>query len=280
MSDIFVKIGCGQWGELSVVLGQIELGLKQTKEIEEVPIQEEAQLVWLMLLAGIFTECGDYGISAESLPQKEYIEPLFDIMAATNTDDVFLMAAKAVLAINMHFDDPKTNPVMAICGTLRKAEHFGTILVHLINEQACPYKDVETLKQCLSCVRDLFESSKETAHFFYTNDLNVLVDIILQEVKNLPPEDEIRVSYLQCLRALIQNSPWMMDGRYRRHVRFDAGIRNAECGMRIVLQGRSHVCFPPAAPPIYAYPYPTIYTPYVMHTRAIRTYITGHLPRP
>jgi hypothetical protein len=54
---------------------------------------------------------------------------------------------------------------------------------------------------------DIF-SSEATTDFFFTNDQNVLVDIVIRECQDLPPADEVRVVYLQILRQMILNSNW------------------------------------------------------------------------
>ena len=56
----------------------------------------------------------------------------------------------------------------------------------------------------------------ETCNSMYTNDINVLVDVIIREVSNLPTMAELRSAYLRVLHLLLLNSEWAIKGRYKR----------------------------------------------------------------
>ena len=46
--------------------------------------------------------------------------------------------------------------------------------------------------------------------------MKVIVDIAVRELVNLPADDDIRKNYLDVLNALMQNSQWLSQGRYKR----------------------------------------------------------------
>ena len=46
--------------------------------------------------------------------------------------------------------------------------------------------------------------------------MRVIVDICIRELGNLPPQDDVIASYLSVLSALLQNSQWLEQNRYRR----------------------------------------------------------------
>lgn len=50
---------------------------------------------------------------------------------------------------------------------------------------------------------------------FYTNDLNVLVDIVLREATNLPPESHVRANFVEVVHLILVNTDWGMNGKYR-----------------------------------------------------------------
>jgi hypothetical protein len=56
-----------------------------------------------------------------------------------------------------------------------------------------------------------------TANLIYTNDRNVIIDIILREVGDLPPgADDRRAAFISVLHGLLLNSDWYNKGAYKR----------------------------------------------------------------
>ena len=101
-----------------------------------------------------------------------------------------------------------------LCG----AVHGDGSSTDIVNNQHYPYRNETVLRQALQFLETMFEGEGDgnTAAFLYTNDLKVLVDIIIREVQDLPPPDTVRRGYLKVAHLLIRNSPWMEHGRYRR----------------------------------------------------------------
>ena len=48
------------------------------------------------------------------------------------------------------------------------------------------------------------------------NDLNVLVDIILREATNLPPDSGVRANFVEVVHLILLNTEWGLNGKYRR----------------------------------------------------------------
>ncbi len=69
----------------------------------------------------------------------------------------------------------------------------------------------------LKFLSDLFslDKVKNTTNIFYSNDFNVLIDIIIRKLTNLTAEDQIRVDYLSLVQLLIKNSDYM-NSSYRK----------------------------------------------------------------
>jgi hypothetical protein len=113
---------------------------------------------------------------------------------------------------------------------ISQAEHFTEALLHVLNEQHCPYDDEALLRQCLKAVCDMLEG-RESVRLFYTNDLKALVDIIIRELSNLAPDDDIRCRYLDVTHSLLLNSHWVDTDRYRRDdlCAVLEGVMEAEC---------------------------------------------------
>lgn len=117
------------------------------------------------------------------------------------------------LALSSQYDTYESNAVVQGCSG--RAEFLGEALLHTLNEQAYPNADETQLQLCLTFICTLFADSA-TSSAFFSNDLRVLVDMVIRELNNLPPDDASRCDYLQVLRLVLEMSPWFPDGRYRR----------------------------------------------------------------
>ena len=67
----------------------------------------------------------------------------------------------------------------------------------------------------LKLVSDLFSAKLNTTSIFYTNDFNVLIDIIIRKLRNLSQNDQERVDYLSLLQLIAKNSSYK-DHYYRK----------------------------------------------------------------
>lgn len=112
---------------------------------------------------------------------------------------------------------PLTNRVLkAISTHLSRYKTFGENLILLLNRES------ETSLQLLILkLLYLIFSGKTTAEYFYTNDLHVLLDVILRNLLDLPAEDEamqaLRHTYLRVLSPLLSNSQLRRPGMgYKR----------------------------------------------------------------
>ena len=74
--------------------------------------------------------------------------------------------------------------------------------------------DTELTGPILECFKGFFETT-ETAEYFYSNDLNVLIDIALREILNLPVQSTNRANYVQTIHLALVNSNWIQT-KYRR----------------------------------------------------------------
>lgn len=62
----------------------------------------------------------------------------------------------------------------------------------------------------LKILQDLY-SMQSTSTFFYTSDQNILIEIILRNLLDLPSDSVLRTEYLQLLQLLVKNSTWYED---------------------------------------------------------------------
>jgi len=59
-------------------------------------------------------------------------------------------------------------------------------------------------------------SNAATADFFYSNDLKVLIDIIVRESEDLPAGSKLQYQYFELAYAILRHSPWRTKGRRYR----------------------------------------------------------------
>ncbi|KAF9281538.1 hypothetical protein BGZ68_006576 [Mortierella alpina] len=81
---------------------------------------------------------------------------------------------------------------------------FGENLIFMLNRA----EDTALQMLILKLLYLLFTSPKHALNeFFYTNDLHVLVDVVLRELRNLPEEEEsLRHAYLRVMGPLLTNT--------------------------------------------------------------------------
>ncbi|CAO3566378.1 unnamed protein product [Mortierella alpina] len=81
---------------------------------------------------------------------------------------------------------------------------FGENLIFMLNRA----EDTALQMLILKLLYLLFVSPKHSLNeFFYTNDLHVLVDVVLRELRNLPEEEEsLRHAYLRVMGPLLTNT--------------------------------------------------------------------------
>ena len=119
-----------------------------------------------------------------------------------------------VLAFNLHFDDVSYNIVMGDLGKKTSWTNFSERLMILTNRGSDPLAvifyesgSLQPRHSVLKFLQDLF-ALPATSSFFYTSDQNILIEIILRNILDLPSDSGLRTEYLQLLQAIIKNSTW------------------------------------------------------------------------
>ena len=141
-----------------------------------------------------------------------------------------MTACEACLAINYHYSSRATNQFMTALVAIEQNQYFGEGLLLILNNQSTPYENGPLLRQTLQCVVDLFAAA-ETDHYFYSNDVKVIVDIFVREIGNLDTKDSMRTEYLRALSMLLRHSTWSANGSHRKaeiktslHTILNAGV--------------------------------------------------------
>lgn len=150
---------------------------------------------------------------------ESLLKIMFDIMAGDfKRHETLCKVALAMCSANACYEgNTKDNLVIKVCiastNSNSNSEHWGEAVIHEFNEGG--RGDETVLKSVIKVITDIY-SEKMTSNFFYTNDMHVIVDIIIREVQNLPASSALRVDYLILLEQLLQKSCWFAKNQYRR----------------------------------------------------------------
>lgn len=112
--QISVMIMSERWGDLSFLMAQVSTGISLAlnggSDVDE-ELQMQSLFAWFLLVSQLFTATQDFGIPEEVLPQAAFFGPTIQAMEDC-TEDVFLLACEACLAINIHYENRDTNQFM------------------------------------------------------------------------------------------------------------------------------------------------------------------------
>lgn len=219
--EVILRAVDGEWGcNLRRAVGG---AMAQLHSVVDSPTEEAEDVAgaWLLFLRALLLavepalEALEYTVA--ELPGDEFVRLLYDLVEVVPEElsptVVVVLVTLHSIYTNFEFDGP--TPVIAQAATYKPATNFGKPLLVVLNGHGCPYDDEDGLRRCLRCFKDMFDY-KPASQLMYTNDLRVLVDVVLRELGNLPGADRVRLEYLSVLRTLLVRSQWLASGRYRR----------------------------------------------------------------
>lgn len=145
------------------------------------------------------------------------VEPLL-VLSYYLPDNAFVEFIKALAAINSQFpsidiigSSEVAIKVMSLLtdetSSCNSLENLSEGLLHCINEIGYPKhlsrEAVPILKLCVDLV-----DAADSEGFFYSNDVKVLIDVILREFSNNGELDAGQIMYLRLLKSLLNRSTW------------------------------------------------------------------------
>ncbi|KAJ8130034.1 hypothetical protein O1611_g3595 [Lasiodiplodia mahajangana] len=153
--------------------------------------------------------------------------PIIRVLLVLN--EQYMVASATAVADPTPLPSPLTNKVvkcLSLYGTHYKT--FGENLILLLN------RETETSMQLLILkLLYLLFTTKATYEYFYTNDLHVLLDVIIRNLLDLPNElTSLRHTYLRVLFPLLAHTPLSQPPHYKKKeiqkvMRLLAGTGNA-----------------------------------------------------
>jgi hypothetical protein len=149
--------------------------------------------------------------SLSSDANNPYHYPVIRVLLVLNEQ---YMVKSALTTATNSSEGNLTNRVIKVLSTnLSSYKSFGENLILLLNRES------ETSLQLLILkLLYLIFSTKSTSEYFYTNDLHVLLDVMIRNLLDLPAEDEamqaLRHTYLRVLHPLLSNSQLSRPGSH------------------------------------------------------------------
>ncbi|KAG1677669.1 NCK-interacting protein with SH3 domain [Nymphon striatum] len=143
-----------------------------------------------------------------------FINLLFDLIdkyddSECHTADILV---SVVLAFNLHFKEDDRNIVMEALVDRLAAKSFTEKIMLLINREDDPVKlSDDAQPETNSVVKLVLDmcSSAISCQLFYTNDIKVLIDIVLRQISDLSSCDVVRNIYLNLLQKIITNAEYI-----------------------------------------------------------------------
>uniref|UniRef100_H2YFX7 SH3 domain-containing protein n=1 Tax=Ciona savignyi TaxID=51511 RepID=H2YFX7_CIOSA len=129
------------------------------------------------------------------------------VESGSDFDDIFV---RLILAMNLHYITPHDNPTMGVMGG-QTCTTFSEKVMLLINRGDDPVAITEHTTpphSVLKFLQDIFSRVDTGRNFFYTNDLLVLIDIIIRNISDLPPGATARTEFLDLLLNLLHKSTY------------------------------------------------------------------------
>lgn len=188
-------------------------------DVEDAP-NEEQLATWVVFLQQLCDAA--HGVQPPlkkaGLPPPEAVRRLVDHLLASRVE-AYNGAARALASLSALYTDSADDAVVAVCARHTASASFAQALIHDLNEASGSSdvaSDPTATHRVLAFTQRLLRFQSDIHSFFYTNDLKVLIDIIVRELQDLGPGDTLRVEYLELLRVLLLHSQWAEMGYYRR----------------------------------------------------------------
>lgn len=162
----------------------------------------------LLVLYDVLSAVG-VGTAELQFVSGHFVHHLFDTMERAHGETAgayMLRVMQVILALHEQclLYPANDTPLRTVQARMSASDVFSENVVYLLNRASSATLDGARLQfLVLKLLASLF-ALPETAHFFYMNDLKVLVDVFLRQISNLPTSCELlRQAYLSVLYELV-----------------------------------------------------------------------------
>ncbi|EDV38499.1 uncharacterized protein Dana_GF19497, isoform A [Drosophila ananassae] len=144
---------------------------------------------------------------------------LLEIVEGNNPELLVDMVIALILAFNQQFSEHTFNVIIEAMQNLPSAKVFTEKLLLLLNREDDPTRLLkhpnEHMNTVLRMFIDIF-SHPDTAGMFYTNDIKVLIDIVVRQLSDLDAGSTTRPCYLELCRRILRNTNYQ-EHQHRKH---------------------------------------------------------------
>ena len=138
------------------------------------------------------------GKSMADAKSMELVKKLFDSLEHLKDPVVFNAIVSLILIISCELSGGTENYVMKICATHPSARYIEETLVQLINKP-----NVDLLPMYLQFAIDAFTVPEAREHFYYINDINLLLETLIRDIDNTKTK-ELRLQYLRLIKMITE----------------------------------------------------------------------------
>lgn len=156
----------------------------------------------------------DFTVQLENVLNEDFCRHITNTIENQDTDDnVVTVLIKVLLAINLHYADPCTNIVMKSIDAARSRLCEEILLLFNRGEDPCKVESqTNKADSIVKFFTDVFASGVSES-LIYTNDLMVLVDIVIRNLSDLPPCNK-RTEILDLLLNMVSNENEAVTSRF------------------------------------------------------------------
>ncbi|XP_077983692.1 NCK-interacting protein with SH3 domain-like [Glandiceps talaboti] len=160
--------------------------------------------------------------TGESLPYTHYhqlneafveflLEQIEKPLLEDEDEQIADLFVKLILAFNLHFQVPSDNTVMKVLAYRKNVKTFSEKVMILVNRGDDPVRMFDHKPKppdsLLKFLGDIFSSS-DTSDIFYSSDLLVLIDIVVRQLSDLSPGDEVRTENLSLIHSIVTTTDY------------------------------------------------------------------------
>ncbi|BFG01914.1 NCK-interacting protein with SH3 domain [Drosophila madeirensis] len=144
---------------------------------------------------------------------------LLEIVEGNNPELLVDMVIALILSFNQQFSENTYNVIIEAMQSLPTAKVFTEKLLLLLNREDDPTRLLkhpnEHMNTVLRMFIDIF-SHPDTAGMFYSNDIKVLIDIVVRQLSDLDAGSATRPCYLELCRRILRNTNYQ-EHEHRKH---------------------------------------------------------------
>lgn len=160
-----------------------------------------------LLLAMIFSTGEAMPITHLDQLGVDFVKMILEVIELERGSEIADKMLTLILSYNLQFKHKSSaNVIIQALQEVTCAKTFSEKVLLLINREEDPLAKLKA-HECpchsvLKLLKDLF-SNTATADLFYTNDVKVLIDIVVRQITDLPPNNKKRTEYLELCKLIL-----------------------------------------------------------------------------